>query len=140
MEGVVLGHVLGHVCLADRHDLYRWLADHLAPSGAAVLTASRTPDPRPGPAEVEVRRLGEIEYRAVLTAGALGLLRSRYEVVQDGVVIRSHVEQSSFLPITQDQLIGDLDAAGLRAEMIIDGVVVARQRSSSACRTASSTT
>ena len=110
-SGVLLTHVLGHLSGPERGALWAWLAGHLAPGGAALVTVH----PDAGPAEVvEETTLGEHLYRATHRSTA-DRFATRYDVLdRAGAGVRSSEVSGTWRPLSADDLRAEVAEVGLR--------------------------
>ncbi|WP_054679273.1 class I SAM-dependent methyltransferase [Microbacterium sp. No. 7] len=129
IDGFVCAHMLGHLSVLDRVDLFAWLGRHLAPEGAGLVTIARDRDDAAangaaaGEAEVvESLRIGTHEYRAI-HRGDGDTSVSRYEVRDADALVRAAEFSSSWHPLGLGKLRDELRLSALHAAEIAPGIV-----------------
>ncbi|WP_162605525.1 class I SAM-dependent methyltransferase [Jiangella ureilytica] len=131
VDGFVCAHMLGHLERVARRDLLAWLGSHLNPGGVGLVTTQQAPDPGAADEDiVEVRRLGDYEYRALhLSAGraAAEAYTSRYEVWHGETRIRDERFSGSWRIVGADDIAADLPPT-LRLEPVDRSVALIRPR------------
>jgi SAM-dependent methyltransferase len=129
IHGFVCTHVLGHLSVGERGELFAWIAAHLAPDGVGLVTVSRddadTADSLEDTGEVEeTRRIGRHDYRAIhRDASSPGTYHSRYEVWDDGTLLRSEEFAGSWHPISAQDLRVELENVELELAEVQPGLV-----------------
>lgn len=129
IDGLLCAHVLGHLDVEARRELWSWLEDVLDHDGAVVLTVA-LPAPEEGPPEdisdefVERGRLGRYDYRAVhLSADDGERSRTRYEVWHGPELVRESTVEVTWRTVGLDEIEAELHGTGLTCERIAPGVV-----------------
>lgn len=113
VDGFVCAHMLGHLSVIERLELFTWLSEHLSPGAAGLVTLNPAPsEDADGEDVVEIRRVGGHEYRAIHVAAATPqTYTSRYEVWAGDGLVRAAEFAGTWQPVTFDDL-HDLLAAG----------------------------
>ncbi|NEE04378.1 class I SAM-dependent methyltransferase [Phytoactinopolyspora halotolerans] len=133
VDGFVCAHMLGHLAESDRRALFAWLATHLSDDGTGLVTVhwprrevGGSPDETNGANDagggndadgsggdvVEVRTLGEYEYRARHHApDRPDESRSSYEVWRGEVMLRRYTFTSAWRIVTTEVISTDLAAS-----------------------------
>ncbi|MEO1059933.1 MAG: bifunctional GNAT family N-acetyltransferase/class I SAM-dependent methyltransferase [Actinomycetota bacterium] len=127
VDGVVAGHMLGHLTSDDRHAVLDWTAAHLRERGAALLTVSGAGTPDPDAVHVEERRVGRHLHRAAHHAPDAHTYESSFEVLDGEEVIRSVVVTGSWERITADDVRARVVSSDLDVAEPRPGVVVLRR-------------
>lgn len=127
VDGFVCVHMLGHLDGAARRGLFAWLGSHLGRDGVGIVTTQRAPSPDDvGEEIVEVRRLGDYEYRVRhVSSGRREEYSSRYEVWHGGTKIRDERFSGSWRVLTAEDLAADLPRT-LRLEPVDRSVALIR--------------
>lgn len=133
LDGFLCAHMLGHLEEPDRQRLWRGLGDRLTPGAVGLVTTQERHEDdlartgrRAGEPLVETRALGGLEYRAVYrdagTLGAADRFSTTYQVLGGGELLREATFAGSWVPVSFDDLVGDLAGSGLRARVLAPGV------------------
>ncbi len=119
-DGFLCTYVLGHLTPADRRALFVWLSGSLRPGSTGLVTLSS--DDSTARKDVQIRRVGRQEYRAIHRREANGRCETRYEVWLDQRLLRSRTFPWNWVEVTFDDLARDLADLELTAEVLTAGL------------------
>ncbi len=108
VDGVLAGHMLGHLNSEERQSLLDWTVEHLRPGGSALFTVSAAANPAAG--EPDERRVGRHRYRITHRAPAPDAYESFAEVIDGSETIRTRLSRGVWRRVTADDVragIGD---------------------------------
>ncbi|MGL4178097.1 MAG: class I SAM-dependent methyltransferase [Dermatophilaceae bacterium] len=131
VDAAVCTHVLGHLTAEERRMTFAWLAAHLTPAGAVLVTTQDPVEPVASAQSplVEARRIGTLDYSVAYEEppGSDGF-QSRYVVRSGTTVVRDVVIEGSWEPLSVHDLRRELSGTDLDIEALAPGVAVLRRR------------
>ena len=131
LGGAVALGMLGHLTRAERHDLWRTLAERLAPGAPAVIEIQPPSYPVTVPQARFTRiRVGEHDYEGWARAEPTGDDRLRwtmtYRTLLGDRIVDERVAESVFLTLDASAMADEARAAGLSHERDAAGLLILR--------------